>query len=101
MYCYTFNFTSNYFRRLLVTSLDTTVYSFVYHAIYLTTTPDNASSFRQWIMIFLAADLGYYWFHRAAHGKCATNPHIMKRLFIGLVFIVYTHEFYPSHLFCF
>ncbi|XP_028407242.1 alkylglycerol monooxygenase-like isoform X2 [Dendronephthya gigantea] len=53
--------------RFLVTSLDTTVYSLVYRAIYQTTTPDNPSSFRQWIMIFLAADFGYYWFHRAAH----------------------------------
>ncbi|CAB4005219.1 alkylglycerol monooxygenase, partial [Paramuricea clavata] len=53
--------------RLLVTSLDTAAYAVVYDAMYKSSSPDDSSLFRNWFLVFLATDLGYYWFHRAAH----------------------------------
>ena len=63
--------------RLFVTSLDTAAYSVVYYAVYNSSTPDTSSLLFDWFLVFLLADLGYYWFHRAAHGKY-TEPNIVR-----------------------
>ena len=65
--------------RFLVTSLDTAAYKFVFEALYEVpdVQDDDSLPILTPIWIFLLTDFGYYWFHRAAHGKKPQNLHLL------------------------
>ena len=52
---------------IILRGVEVLVYTWVYNNFRLITLPWD-SPWTWWIMFF-GFDLGYYWFHRAAHGK--------------------------------
>ena len=53
--------------RLVIMTIELVTYTFVFNNFHLVTLPWDSPW--TWYLCFLGVDFGYYWFHRAAHGK--------------------------------
>ena len=52
-------------------SVQLAFYVFVYDNFYLVALPWDSPG--TWYLCFIGVDFLFYWFHRAAHGKCHTS----------------------------
>lgn len=57
----------SYFSRLFFRSIELTSYIYIWENYRLIILPWDSPW--TWYLTFLGVDLGYYWFHRMAHGK--------------------------------